>query len=80
MSRKRVDLLAGQAAQQKTLAAARVASGKQTTISTGKRTGLTLRLDNNQYERLREAAFHRKVKLHDLMVEGLEMVLAKYKH
>lgn len=55
-------------------AAAQAATGR---AGKGKTTGLTLRLDDDRYERLRKLAFDKRVPMHDLMLQGVDYVLGR---
>jgi len=39
----------------------------------------TVRLDPERHELLRTIAFHERVSMHSLLIEGVDMVLAKHK-
>lgn len=67
-------MTARQRAQSKTVRAAAAASGKG---EKGRTVGLTLRLDTDRWQRLRLLAIERNTKMHTLMLEGVDFVLAK---
>ncbi len=52
-----------------------------TTLSTsaGKTVSTTIRLDPERHDRLRTVAFHARRSMHSLLVEGVDLMLAKHK-
>ncbi len=45
----------------------------------GKAVSTTVRLDPERHDRLRTVAFHTRRSMHSLLVEGVDLVLAKHK-
>jgi hypothetical protein len=45
----------------------------------GKTVSTTIRLDPERHDRLRTVAFHARRSMHSLLVEGVDLMLAKYK-
>ncbi len=44
----------------------------------GKAVATTVRLDPDRHDRLRTVAFHTRRSMHSLLVEGVDLVLAKH--
>ncbi len=57
---------------------ARSASAKAPAAA-GKTVSTTVRLDPERHDRLRTLAFHTRRSMHSLLVEGVDLVLAKHK-
>jgi predicted DNA-binding ribbon-helix-helix protein len=47
-------------------------------VSKGKPIGLSVRLEPEMHDQLRKIAFEKRVSIHSLILEGLEVVLRKY--
>ncbi len=47
--------------------------------ATGKVVSTTVRLDPERHDRLRTLAFHTRRSMHSLLVEGVDLMLAKHK-
>jgi len=84
MSSKRAGFEARNSSVQAALAAAQgAASGKGKSAATGKgaplerAVGLTVRLDSSTHEQLRSIAFKKRVSIHSLLLEGVDLVLRK---
>ncbi len=45
----------------------------------GKMVSTTVRLDPERHDRLRTVAFHTRRSMHSLLVEGVDLMLAKHK-
>ena len=45
----------------------------------GKAVATTVRLDPERHDRLRTVAFHTRRSMHSLLVEGVDLMLAKHK-
>ncbi len=45
----------------------------------GKMVSTTVRLDPGRHDRLRTVAFHERRSMHSLLVEGVDLMLAKHK-
>ncbi len=45
----------------------------------GKTVSTTIRLDPERHDRLRTVAFHARRSMHSLLVEGVDLMLAKHK-
>ncbi len=45
----------------------------------GKTVSTTVRLDPERHDRLRTVAFHARRSMHSLLVEGVDLMLAKHK-
>ncbi len=45
----------------------------------GKMVSTTVRLDPERHDRLRTVAFHSRRSMHSLLVEGVDLMLAKHK-
>ena len=86
MSSKRVGLKARSGAIQAAIAASKgeVAPAVKTraegrkAAAKGKPIGLSVRLEPEMHDRLRRVAFEKRVSIHSLILEGLEVVLRKY--
>ncbi len=48
-------------------------------VSAGKAVSTTVRLDPERHDRLRTVAFHARRSMHSLLVEGVDLMLAKHK-
>ncbi len=57
---------------------ARPASAKAPATK-GKAVSTTVRLDPERHDRLRTVAFHSRRSMHSLLVEGVDLMLAKHK-
>ncbi len=57
---------------------ARSASAKAP-VAAGKAVSTTVRLDPERHDRLRTVAFHTRRSMHSLLVEGVDLMLAKHK-
>ncbi len=57
---------------------ARAASAKAP-AATGRAVSTTVRLDPERHDRLRTLAFHTRRSMHSLLVEGVDLMLAKHK-
>ncbi len=57
---------------------ARSASAK-VPAGAGKAVSTTVRLDPERHDRLRTVAFHARRSMHSLLVEGVDLMLAKHK-
>ncbi len=57
---------------------ARSASAKAPAAA-GKAVSTTVRLDPERHDRLRTVAFHTRRSMHSLLVEGVDLMLAKHK-
>ncbi len=58
---------------------ARSASVKAPPAAAGKMVSTTVRLDPERHDRLRTVAFHARRSMHSLLVEGVDLMLAKHK-
>ncbi len=58
---------------------ARPASVKAPPAAVGKIVSTTVRLDPKRHDRLRTVAFHSRRSMHSLLVEGVDLMLAKHK-
>jgi len=47
--------------------------------ASGKAVSTTVRLDPERHDRLRTVAFHSRRSMHSLLVEGVDLMLAKHK-
>ncbi len=47
--------------------------------ASGKAVSTTVRLDPERHDRLRTVAFHARRSMHSLLVEGVDLMLAKHK-
>ena len=50
----------------------------EATAAAGKAVSTTVRLDPERHDRLRTVAFHTRRSMHSLLVEGVDLVLAKH--
>ncbi len=48
-------------------------------VAAGKAVSTTVRLDPERHDRLRTVAFHARRSMHSLLVEGVDLMLAKHK-
>jgi len=48
-------------------------------VAAGKTVSTTVRLDPERHDRLRTVAFHSRRSMHSLLVEGVDLMLAKHK-
>jgi hypothetical protein len=69
----------GLSARKKSVQAAMSVAGQEVPATeTGKRVALSIRLSEDMYEALRTLAFNERRSQHSLLLEGVEMVLAKH--
>ena len=59
-------------------AAMSVAQPDETSSAPAKTVATTVRLDADRHEQLRTLAFHDRRSMHSLLVEGVDLVLAKH--
>jgi hypothetical protein len=60
-------------------AAMSVSQVDEAPTAAGKTVSTTVRLDPERHDRLRTVAFHARRSMHSLLVEGVDLMLAKHK-
>ena len=60
-------------------AAMSVSQVDEAPAAAGKTVSTTVRLDPERHDRLRTVAFHARRSMHSLLVEGVDLMLAKHK-